>query len=191
MKHSIFALELCMRLEPESSLRAGLREIVVTHPALSDPGPKWQMLQDAAELLIGNDHLFARGCWDFFDTDKRALGDYDMWTKGLTTEEGARQSPSGAIDPYRQDTRFMTFTISLLMMNGTSAERALSAICDVPDDRLWRRETFVYILRGLKVVNFAFVKSDVFYLIPGEDSWGLTAQDLQDPKFEYLRTVEP
>ena len=40
------------------------------------------------------------------------------------------------------------------------------------------------------VVNFAFVKSDVFYLIPGDESWGLTMQDLQEEKFEYLRNIE-
>jgi hypothetical protein len=33
------------------------------------------------------------------------------------------------------------------------------------------------------------VKSDVIYVIPGDDGWGLTAEDLTASKFEYLRPV--
>ena len=33
------------------------------------------------------------------------------------------------------------------------------------------------------------VKADVMYLIPRDDGWGLTAQDLQHQKFEYLREM--
>jgi hypothetical protein len=39
-------------------------------------------------------------------------------------------------------------------------------------------------------VSFAAVKSDVLYLIPGDETWGLTEGDLKDPKFEYLREIE-
>ena len=189
MKHSVFALELCLRLEPGSALRSELRELVVNHPAVSDPGPKWELLRRVTELLVVNQHLFERGCWDFFDTDARALKDFDMWSKGMTTEEGARAEPSGSPNPYRQAPRYMTFTIALLLMCGTSCERQLAALCDFPEDQLWHIQTFVRILSGLNVVNFAFVKSDVLYLIPGDETWGLTAEDLQAEKFEYLRPL--
>ena len=33
------------------------------------------------------------------------------------------------------------------------------------------------------------VKSDVLYLIPGEEDWGLTEVDLEAKKFEYLRKI--
>jgi hypothetical protein len=38
-------------------------------------------------------------------------------------------------------------------------------------------------------VSFAAVKSDVLYLIPGEDHWALTAGDLEHDKFDYLRPI--
>lgn len=190
MKHSIFALELCMRLEPQGSLRGELRDLIAKHPHVSGPQAKWEMLQRASELLLSAQSQFERGCWDFFDDDERAKRDYDMWTKGLTTREGARIEPSGGGDPYRTEPRYMTFTISLLFQRGTETEQQVGALCAVPDSMLWKQSTFVKILSGLGVVNFAFVKSDLFYLIPGEDSWGLTQQDLLDPKFEYLRVIE-
>jgi hypothetical protein len=42
----------------------------------------------------------------------------------------------------------------------------------------------------LKLLNFAAIKSDCAYLIPRDNGWGLTQQDLAEPKFHYLRTVE-
>ncbi len=39
------------------------------------------------------------------------------------------------------------------------------------------------------VVNFASVRSDIMYLIPRDDDWGLTVADLSQPKFEYLRAL--
>ncbi len=189
MDHNIFALELCMRLEPGSRLRPALRDLIVSHPAATTAGQKWELLKRASERLVENMHLAERGCWDFFDDDGRALKDFDMWSNGMITEEGARKEPSR--QPGDQDTspRYLTFTIALLLKAGTACARDLEAICDIPEDRLWERTTFIQILRGLPRVSFAALKGDVFYLIPGEENWGLTAQDLEQEKFEYLRRI--
>lgn len=190
MEHSVFAIELCMRLEPGSPVRSRLADLVALHPAQTDPGAMWSMLDACTRVLVDAQHLYVRGCWDFFDADAKALKDYDMWCNGMITREGSRRAPSGGGDPYRAEPRYMTFTISFLLQKGTGAERSLADLCDVPEALLWKRQTFVKILSGLKCVNFAYVKSDVFYLIPGEETWGLTSQDLQHEKFEYLRLVE-
>jgi hypothetical protein len=186
MRHSILAIELCLRLDPGSRAREELKDLVLSHPAASTPGLKWKMLGRAAQILLANLDLFEKGCWDFFDDDGRALSDYEMWSKGMITEEGARREPSG--EPGREP-RFMTFTIALLMVQGTPAEREVARLCEVPERDLWKRATFERILRGLPRVNFASVKSDVLYLIPGDDRWGLTAADLEHTKFEYLREI--
>lgn len=189
MNHSILALELCLRLEPGSPLRSELRELVATHPASSSPGQKWELLKRVSDLLLANEHLIELGCWDFFDTDAKALSDYDMWSNGMITEEGARKEPSW--DPFAQsEARFMTFTVALLLVQGTRCERELAKICETSEEKLWRIKTFVKVIRALVRVNFAAVKSDVLYLIPGEETWGLTEKDLLEPKFHYLRKVE-
>jgi len=189
LNHSIFALELCMRLVPRSRLRDDLRRLVIGHPAATGPREKADLLHRITTLLADSDDLYEKGCWDFFDDDERARSDYDMWCKGMTTEEGARLTPSGFPERYGEH-RYMTFTIALLMVNGSKSERALAKLCETPQEMLWRKETFVRILRGLPLVDYEHVKSDVLYLIPGEEDWGLTAEDLTAEKFEYLRKVE-
>jgi hypothetical protein len=189
VKHNIFAIELCLRLEPHNTLRERLRDLVVRHPAASTPGLKWKLLRRVSELLLENEQLFEKGCWDFFDDDGRALKDYDMWSNGMITEEGARKVPSGKPGQPGAEPRYMTFTIALLLAAGTPCAREMAQLCDVPEAQLWNRATFARILRGLSKVSFAAVKSDVLYLIPGEEDWGLTAEDLEQSKFEYLRKI--
>jgi hypothetical protein len=189
VKHNIFAIELCLRQEPDSGLRPALRELIVWHPAASKPGQKWQLLKRASQLLLEHEPLFEKGCWDFFDDDARAQRDYDMWCKGMTTEEGVRKEPSARPGEHRGEPRYLTFTISLLLQAGAPSVEALAKVCSIPQRDLWKKATFLRILRGLSTVSFAAVKSDVFYLIPGEDHWALTARDLEDAKFEYLRPI--
>jgi hypothetical protein len=187
MKHSILAIEVCLRLESGDHLRDELRRLVLAHPEASSPGYKADLLRRATGALVEHQERFAMGCWDFFDDDARALKDYDMWCNGMITEEGARTEPSGA--PREGQDRFMTFTVALLLVQGADGERRLKELCETPDELTWRKETFLKILRGLDGVDYTAVKSDVLYLIPGDGSWGLTREDLQQVKFEYLREI--
>ena len=187
--HSIFALELCLQMVPGDPLRAHLQQLIERHPAWSSPQDKWRLYRDAAHLLTSRLQYAVSGCWDFFDDDARALGDFNMWSGGMTTLEGARRTPSGPADPYRGDHRYMTFTMSLLLQHGTPSERAFSHACNIAEADLWKRATFAHLLNCIGMISFASVKSDVIYLIPRDDTFGLTAEDLRAPKFEYLRPL--
>jgi len=187
--HSIFALELCLQMVPGDPLRAHLQQLIEQHPAHSSRRDKWRLYLHVSQLLQGRLQYAISGCWDFFDDDGRALRDFNMWSGGMTTLEGARLTPSGPADPYRGDHRYMTFTMALLLQHGTPSERSLSHACRVPDADLWKRATFARLLDSLGGISWASVKADVIYLIPRDESFGLTAEDLRAPKFEYLRPL--
>ena len=187
MLHSIFAMELCLPLDPP--LHKSLRSLVVDHPERSGYHEKWALYRRAAELAVGHLEHVDKGCWDYFDDNTRALRDYDMWVKGMTTEEGARTEPSGRGDPYRGSPRYMTLTMAFLIVQNSPADIAMSSLCNIREPDLWKRATFARILNGMGALSFSSVKSDVIYVIPGADEWGLTTEDLGHSKFEYLRTV--
>jgi hypothetical protein len=187
--HSIIATELCLRLEPQSAPRQRLHQLVAAHPQLTTPGAKWELVRDLVGTLNQNLDLAERGCWDFFDDDARAQRDFKMWSDGMITKEGVREGPSQR-DAYRGgEPLYMTFTIALLLRQGSPGERTLAQRCDIPEGSLWARGTFRHILQSLTAVSFASVRADVVYLIPGDESWGLTAADLALPKFHYLRPI--
>jgi hypothetical protein len=190
MQHSIFALEVCARLVPESPLRAALAALIVEAPERLGLHQKWWQYQRASQLVVENLHAVERGCWDYFNDDDKARNDYAMWTNGMLTEEGVRREPSGLADPYRGGPRYLTFTMAMLIVQDSPTDRMLLDLCSIPEARLWHKETFARILRGIARISFASVASDVLYLIPRDDEWALTAQDLQAPKFEYLRMLQ-
>jgi hypothetical protein len=190
VEHSIFAVEVCARLVPESPLRAALCEVIARAPAGMSLHQKWAQYQRGAQIIVENLSAVERGCWDYFDDDAKARADYDMWTKGMVTEEGVRREPSGRADPYRGEPRYLTFTMAMLLVQGSPTDRMMKEVCNIPEQSLWHKETFARILRGMAQISFASVKSDVIYLIPRDDDWALTMQDLQATKFEYLRMLE-
>ena len=190
MEQSIFAIEVCARLVPESPLRAALAELIAAAPERMGLHQKWAQYQRASQLVLENLHSVERGCWDYFNDDARARRDYAMWTQGMTTEEGVRTEPSGLAGPYRGEPRYLTLTMAMVVLQGSPTDRMLFQTCNVPEALLWRRETFARVLRGIAQVSFASVASDVMYLIPRDDAWALTPLDLQAPKFEYLRLLE-
>jgi hypothetical protein len=192
MPHSIFAMEVCIRLPPQSTLPGELRMLVTMAPKASTYDDKFRLYRRASDLVLANLDNVAKGCWDYFDDDARAQRDYKMWVDGMLTEEGARTLPSrqGGGDPYRAESAgYLTLTMAFLLVQGTPADRAIQSRCNIPEQQLWHRWVFERLLQGIPLINFAAVKSDVIYVIPGDDHWALTAQDLADPKFNYLRPI--
>lgn len=189
MLHSVFAMELCLRMEPGSPLQQHLRDALYKLPSHMSPREKWEYYRWLTDLLGKNLQFADAGCWDFWDDDGRAQKDFAMWCNGLFTQEGGRRTPSGPPAPFRGNVRYMTFTLSFLLQQGTQTERGLARHCNIPESQLWMRTTYAHILRGIRSMSFAVVKGDVAYLLPRDNDYGLTAEDLRHQKFEYLRPI--
>jgi hypothetical protein len=190
MQSSIFSIEIAARLDRAPNLLPLLRGILTSQPNVVGLQQKWETYKRASEALLGNLGFIERGCWDYFEDHARAEKDFKMWLGGMTTEEGARPQPSGRPDPYRGEPRYLTFTMTFLMVRPSPTDLAVARLCDIPEQHLWRRDVFGRILGGMSVINFASVQSDVMYLLPRDDDWGLTTEDLAQPKFHYLRVLQ-
>lgn len=188
MKHSILAVEVCARMDQARGLHASLVGRLRAQPANATLQQKWQYHAETSAELLANISAFELGCWDYFDDDTRAQADFKMWVNGMISEEGARPGPSGA-DPYRGEPRYLTYTMAFLMAQGSETDQVARATCHIPENQLWARGSFVRILSNINRLSFASIKGDVAYVIPRDPLWALTPQDLQDPKFHYLRRI--
>lgn len=189
MQRSIFAIELCLVLDPATNLQQDLKRLITRKTESVAYQHKWQIYQAASNALLAHRQLWHRGCWDFFEDDTKAQNDFRMWVNGMLTEEGARKSPSGLSDPYRGQPRYMTFTMACLLVQGSYAERSMAKVCNIHQSMLWHKSTFERVLEGIRWINFVSVEADTMYLIPGDVGWGLTQGDLSEKKFEYLRPI--
>jgi hypothetical protein len=184
---SIFAMQLCLRHDPTVS--AALAPLLARGSDRPSPGELWNLWTAAARQLAGQKRWWLSGCWDFWDDTAKANKMYPDWADGLMIEKGARAEPSGAADPYRGAERYMTVTMACLMQRGTASERSMAAVCDIPEAYLWHRATFDRLLGGISNINFASVERAVLYVVPRDDDWSLTPDDLRLPKFEHLRPI--
>lgn len=190
MTSSIFSIEVAGRLDRAPNLLPILRSAITEQGQVVGLHPKWQLYRRASEALLGHLGILERGCWDYFDSNERAEKDFKMWLGGMTTEEGSRREPSGRPDPYRGEPRYFTFTMTFLLVRPSPTDHAVSRLCNIPEAHLWRRDVFGRLLGGMGVINFASVRSDLMYLIPRDDDWGLTPSDLAEEKFHYLRPLQ-
>jgi hypothetical protein len=184
---SILAVELCLELDAD--LTARLHQLLKSGQGRVSLHHKWTMWDQAGRMLLAAQQKWQRGCWDFFEEDARARSDFNMWVHGMLSEEGARTTPSGTADAYRGGRRFMTFTMAALIVKGTACERQIAHLCDIPASQLWASASFARILSGIRFLNFAHVEGSTMYLIPRDPPFALTDDDLEHPKFHYLRPI--
>lgn len=193
MSYSVFAIEVALPFDAQSHTRNELRRLILEHPEQTSYAQKAGFYGMVTDTLLREAASFERGCWDYFDDPSIAEGKYDEWCGGMLNEEGVRQTPSieGGRGPYRAsgEVRYMTFTIAFLLVNGSNTDQTLSSFCNIGQQNLWQRNVFVHLLRSIRMLNFASIRSDVVYMIPNNDDYGLTVEDLQQPKFEYLRPL--
>lgn len=194
IQHAIFAMELCLPIVPGASTLGQFAHLVRSQPYQTSAEDKWRFYETLRHMLVAELPRARSGCWDFFDDDTRARNDFDMWSNGMITREGARTSPSGRPqgDPFRDaaQPRFMTVTLAWLLVQGMPSTQSLAATCTIQENMLWHRQSFERILSRLGRVQFSAVKGDVAYVIPGDDEWGLTDEDLKHEKFHYLRPIQ-
>jgi len=186
MDYSIFAMELCLQLDAACHAQQHLRASLPVQNAVLGAGGKWQYYRHIAQVLHANLHLAQSGCWDYFDDPERALRDFEMWKNGMLTAEGAR-SGQRELSPY--EPRYITFTMAFLLIKDSPSDLTLRRSCNVPEHYLWHRSVFARLLNDFGQVSFASVFADVSYLIPRDPPWALTAEDLAQPKFHYLRRL--
>ncbi len=189
---SVFALELAFPFDAQSPSRTALRDLIRHHPEAASLRQRSRLYRDVAQALLAELPRAPRGGWDYYDDDT-AVRKYNEWCGGMLNEEGVRKFPIPfeAAGPYRAggEARFATFTVAFLMVRDSNVDTMFRQRCTMSDSNLWDRATFRRLLEAVSVMQFAAVRSDVLYMIPNEDDYGLTAQDLADDRFEYLREL--
>lgn len=184
MGSSILAIEFAARTFPGDPFRRALHEIIRPQATVTSRAQRRYLYSRAVHCIGMNWRSIERGCWDYFDDNDKAVADFDMWLKGMTTEEGVRHQPSHDPPP-----RYLTFTMAFLLVSGSPTDLGVRARCNIPQNSLWRRDVFHQVLHVVTAIDFAHVRSDVAYLIPGDDAFALTPQDLAQQKFHYLRQL--
>jgi hypothetical protein len=61
--------------------------------------------------------------------------------------------------------------------------------CDLPESDWFTRQTFAHLIATIPMLNFANVQADAVYIVPGNDTDGLSDDDLHGEGYEYLKPL--
>ncbi len=186
MNYSVFSMQVVLELQgPDDATYQELHKILRSSPERSNYARMHDFYGRVCSVLRRQSDRFEMGVWDYWDDPTRAPKDFQDWVDGLQGKE-ARTVPA----PEDGTPRYLACTLALLLQNGSTSDHRLGVHCDVSEAKLWKKNTFNHLLKGPGLLNFLHVKSDVVYLLPGDDpACGLTTADLSGTNFHYLRQL--
>ncbi|WP_224365073.1 hypothetical protein [Hyalangium versicolor] len=186
MDYSIFAMQIVRPMQtPRDPVYERLHAIITSGSERTTHGQRYGFYRKICYALLDVSSEFKWGVWDYWDDPSRAPGDFQDWVDGLKGKE-ARSAPA----PEDGQSRYCVFTMSLLLQHGSTSDKRLGAHLNISEERLWKVETFQHILKGISMLNFLHVQSEVVYLLPGDDpEYGLVLDDLGSDNYHYLRVL--
>lgn len=186
MNYSIFSMQVAMPLRgSDDPTYRELHKLVRTAPERTNYARMHDYYGRICNVLRRESERFELGVWDYWDDPSRAPNDFQDWVDGLEGKE-ARTEPA----PENGRPRYLVCTLAILLQHGSTSDQRLLAHCDIPEAKLWTRNTFAHLLRGPGLLNFLHVKSDLVYLLPGDDpACALTDVELATEDWHYLRRL--
>ncbi len=187
MKYSIFSFQVALPMEGRSdSLFHELSRRLRSAPEEGNYARMHDHYSSLCKTLRAESRRFERGVWDYWDDPSRATKDYQDWVNGLEGREARRVSA-----PEDGGPRYMVFALAMLLKYQSESDQRLLRHCNIPEARLWKRQTFSELLKGPPMLNFLHVQSHLAYLLPGTDaSLALTDEDLRGKDWHYLRPLD-
>ena len=152
-------------------------------------GPEQSMdivAEQLADLLRPWAGRFERGVWDYVETHSEAEEEWTRWTQG-TVADAIEPKPNRG--PYRGTREHMFVSVLLLLVKGGSSDSFVCERCRIPEDRMWKQATFMYLLDGISMLNFSTVRADAIYVRPGLSAGAVSEEELGEDHYDYLRTL--
>lgn len=182
---SILSMQIALPLE--SAYRRHLHDLVLSTGDRAMVAHKQAFYQALSRALVEAARWFEYGVWDYWDDNEKAQAGFADWAAGLQGKE-ARSAPGPVAAPGEK--RYMLVTLAFLLRSGSNSDSTAASCCNaLKEGEYWQRATFVRLLNCVGWLNFASVESDVFYLVPGDDSFALTTEDLLSQNYHYLRSL--
>ena len=186
MDNTLFAIQIFLPLEPNEALRRQIRKLILDAPEDAERSEKQRSYQAIVRALLAVQGQFSVGNWDFNDDPEEAETEFEHWCAGTESDAKEREA---AGDSDTGGPRSMFVTLAFLMRTGEECANQFAAACDLQDQQLWKRSTFVKLLSVIQQLDFVSVVGDAVYLCPGDREFGLTEEELGDESYEYLHKI--
>lgn len=187
MDYTFFGVQILFRANRGDPLRGELGQIVRSMPQRMELVEKRGSYQRIRTLLHDARERFTRGYWDYISDPSKGEAEWETWCSELEKLAG---EPRPKQDGYRSGAGgSVLFTMAFLLVKGAAADTVAAERCDVQEQDFLRRGVFDALVATIPMFNFATVKGDAVYIVPGDDDDGFTDVDLADEGWSYLRPL--
>lgn len=191
--YTFFGLQIALRDFQRDDVRGRLHELI-------RGGAKEQELQQKRSFWKGLSAIvneaapaFERGYWDLIRGSK-AEAEFETWTSelegSLATETEEMGAATDEVHRLSSERYYVLITFLFLVVEGSNSDLTLGERCEIPEKDWHRRETFQRLVATPPLLNFANVRADAVYLVPGNDTDGLSTFDLASKDYEYLTPID-
>jgi hypothetical protein len=191
--YTFFGLQIALRDFQKDDVRARLHTLIAEgskEQALFQKRAFWKRL---SAVVNGAAPAFERGHWDLVRGAK-AEAEFETWTSeiegALASEPEEMGTATDEVHRLTSERYYLLITFLFLVVEGSNADLTLGERCDIPEKAWRRRETFQRLVSTPPLLNFANVRADAVYLMPGNDTDGLSTLDLATEDYAYLAPID-
>ena len=191
--YTFFGIQIALRDFEQDDVRARIHALIregVEAQALHDKRAFWKRLTAVVNEAAP---AFERGHWDLIRGAK-AEAEFETWTSeiegALASEPEEMGAAADEVHRLSSERYYVLITFLFLVVEGSNSDLTLRERCDIPEKAWRRRETFQRLVATPSLLNFANVRADAVYLLPGNDSDGLSTLDLASKDYAYLEPID-
>jgi hypothetical protein len=189
---TFFGIQVAIKAFFKDDFRARLHQAINAsndNMSLQDKRQFWKRI---SSLLNEAMPVFEYGYWDLIRTDA-AEGEFETWCSEIEGAVATIPEEMGAapdeVNRSSAERSYVLATVLFLVERGSNSDLTLGERCDLPESDYFTRATFAQLIAAIPALNFANVQADAVYLSPGNDSDGLSDDDLRGPGYEYLKPL--
>lgn len=191
--YTFFGIQIALRDFQKDDVRGRLHALIregSEAQALHEKRAFWKRL---TAIVNEAAPAFERGHWDLI-RGSNAEAEFETWTSeiegALASEPEEMGAATDEVHRLSSERYYVLATLLFLVVEGSNSDLTLGERCDIPEKAWRRRETYQRLVATPPLLNFANVRADAVYLLPGSDADGLSTLDLASKDYEYLEPID-
>ena len=192
MDYTFFGVQIVVKAFFKDPLRKKLADVIANSSAEQTLFEKRAFWKRVAAVLNEAMPVYELGYWDLIRGGS-AQEEFETWCseiEGALASEGEEMGKDAdEVNRLSANKDYILFTAAVLVEQGSNSDLTLGERCDLPESDYFTRQTFGKLMASFPLLNFANVRADAVYLMPGSEEDGFSKEDLFGGGYEYLKPL--
>jgi hypothetical protein len=190
--YTFFGIQVAAQAFFKDDFRARLHQAVARGDAEQSLADKRQFWKRITAIVNEAMPVFEYGYWDLIREDK-AEAEFETWCSeiegSLATTPEEMGTAADEVNRASSDKNHVLVTMAFLLERDSNSDHTLGERCDLPESQWSTRQTYAHLIASIPLLNFANVQADAIYIVPGNDTDGLSTDDLTGEGYDYLKPL--